>query len=141
MVFSTIISGLAGTGSVLPLSGFTDAPLDTINPVGSIDLTTQPGLAAYAQPFSGDRTITAIYAHLTLDAAITLTGSVTPTAQLWTADDDTAEALPGVVCQFPPLAGTVPVGETLECAATGLSEPVMAGTRASSCSVRPRPTA
>ena len=125
---TTILGGLPGTVTVLPLSGSTSTSGVAIVG-GVIDLTgTTTG-----QPIARDGTITSLAAFASNAAAVALVGTtVTQSVSLWqsTGFDNIYSPIPGAeVFLFPPLTGIVSIGQVTSEMATGLSIPVISGTR------------
>lgn len=129
-VVTTILGGLVGTVTVLPLSGST-AQTGVSLLGGAIDLTTYPGIA---QPVARDLTVTSIAAYFSSKVAPSLVGTtVTLTAQLYTSPtpDNTLTPVAGASCTMsPPLTGIVSIGTVASCLTTGLNIPVTAGSNA-----------
>ena len=125
---TTILGGLPGTVTVLPLSGSTSTSGVAIVG-GVIDLTgTTTG-----QPIARDGTITSLAAFASNAAAVALVGTtVTQSVSLWQSPgfDNIYSPIPGAeVFLFPPLTGIVSIGQVTSEMATGLSIPVISGTR------------
>jgi BclB C-terminal domain-containing protein len=132
-VMTTVLGGLLNTVTVLPLSGYTRT--DTLSGQsitgGVWDATTAPGVA---QVIGRDAVITDVAASFSSTVAQSLVGStVTVEAQLYISGigDNTLTPVPGTTCTMAPaLTGVVAIGTVSSCEVTGLSIPIIRGTRA-----------
>ena len=126
-VATTIIPGISGTVTVLPLSGSTsESGVSVVG--GTIDLT---GITT-GQPVARDGTITSITGFASLTVAQALVGTtVTQTVSVWqsTTPDNIYTEIPGTeVTLAPPLTGILAIGTVSSGILTGLTIPVTAGT-------------
>ena len=126
---TTIAGGLRGTVTTLPLSGVGD--VTGVDGTGSTIDTTS--IDDVGQLFPTATTITGISAYLSLTQAQSLVGTtVTIQAQLYisTTPDNTFTPVPGaVVTLAPALTGALAIGTISTGQVTGLSIPIIAGTR------------
>lgn len=124
---TTILGGLPGIVTVLPLSG--SGGISSVPIIGgTIDLTS----LGTGQPVARDGTITSLAGFASITAATALVGStVTETISVWrsTAPNNIYEPIPGATVDLaPPLTGLVAIGTISSGTTTGLSIPVTAGT-------------
>jgi len=125
-VATTIIPGVSGTVTVLPLSGSTsETGVSVVG--GAIDLT---GITA-GQPVARDGTITAVAGFSSLTVAVPLVGTtVTQTISVYqsTTPDNIYTQIAGTeVVLAPSLTGVLAIGTVASGILTGLSIPVTAG--------------
>ncbi|WP_283095493.1 exosporium glycoprotein BclB-related protein [Nocardioides alcanivorans] len=130
---TTVVGGLTGTVTVLPLSG--SDSLSGVTPVGPlIDLTPMPGQRSMLQLIPSDTTLKSITARFSTTTAMSLIGTTLHVrAQLYTSSggDNVLSPVPGSTCTMAPsLTGVVAIGTVGQCTVTGLNIPITAGTTA-----------
>jgi hypothetical protein len=119
---TTIAGGLAGTVNLLPLSG------QLLSANAAADPPTSAVELAATQVLPRATTLTAVRARFVNTAALTLIGTtVSLTAQLYLSSGSGAPTpVPGALCTVS-LVGIISIGDITDCAATGLSIPMTAG--------------
>ncbi len=127
---TTLVGGLAGTATVLPLSG-SDSQSGVPVTGGVVDLTVGSSLA---QVIPTNTVLTSISGRLSTTVAQSLVGTtLTVSAQLYTAPSgsNAFTPVPGAMCTMAPgLTGLLALGTVVDCSTTGLNIPLLAGTSA-----------
>ncbi len=133
MALTTLAGGLTGNVAVLPLNGYVpSAPMQSLAG-GLLDLTATQAADGVPQSFPADVTITGLSGQVQNTAAMSLIGTtISIQAQLYVASQgsNTFAPVPGATCTMAPsYTGILAIGSSLTCITSGLSIPVVAGTR------------
>jgi hypothetical protein len=126
---TTFAGGLTGNVTVLPLSGFVDAPIVTTLVSGSPNFAGGNFIGA-VQTLPAATTFTKMYGTLINESAMNLIGStITVTAQLFHYTSGGSSAgVAGTTCTFAPAyTGIVAIGDVTTCSVTGFSASIPGG--------------
>lgn len=128
---TTVLGGLGGKFAILPMQGYGGAnSVGLLNP--TVDLLNEASVGV-GQIAPRDMTVTDIRGSFALSSAVTLVGSTATIAlQMYSAPEGTNTYTPvaGAVCTMAPaFTGLLAIGSSTDCATTGLSIPIDAGTK------------
>lgn len=128
---TTLLGGLVGTTTVLPLSGQGSAAGIALTGI-TVDLTGGPGVPLAGGSIARDIVLTDMHAAFSTAVGLSLPlSTVTVTAQLYTSPlcNNMYTPVPGaLVTLAPPLTGVVALGTLSQGLTTGLAIPIAAGT-------------
>ena len=132
-VVTTLLGGLVGSVTEVPVAGIGSATGQTLTPGGTLDATGAAATEEDPESLPRDGTITSVSAFFSTTTVLALAGStVTIHAQLYESPtpDNTFTPIPGTtIALAPALTGTVTLGTISNGTVTGLSIPVTDQTR------------